>query len=83
MQYTEENCEMIWKIWKKDSQIVKRYGHYGRNLRGIVKRNGKYGRNVSWILKWFGKYGKIKWWQIFEINNVIMKINGGEGADNQ
>jgi hypothetical protein len=47
MQNTEENCEMIWKIWKKDSQIVKRYGHYGRNLRGIVKRNGKYGRNVS------------------------------------
>ena len=23
MENTEENCEMIWKIWKK---IVKRYG---------------------------------------------------------
>ena len=25
----EENCEMIWKIWKK---IVKWYGKYGRKL---------------------------------------------------
>jgi hypothetical protein len=36
-----------------------------------------------------GKIWKIKWWQTFvrnviiEINNVIMKKNGGEGADNQ
>jgi hypothetical protein len=28
MDNTEENCEMIWKIWKK---IVKRYEKYGRN----------------------------------------------------
>jgi hypothetical protein len=28
MENTEENCEMIWKIWKK---IVKRYEKYGRN----------------------------------------------------
>jgi len=27
MDNMEENCEMIWKIWKK---IVKRYGKYGR-----------------------------------------------------
>ena len=37
----EENCEMIWKIWKKSrlkcemiwkiqKKIVKRYGKYGR-----------------------------------------------------
>jgi hypothetical protein len=36
-----------------------------------------------------GKIWKIKWWQTFvrnvniEINNVIMKLNGGKGADNQ
>jgi hypothetical protein len=36
-----------------------------------------------------GKIWKIKWWQTFvrnviiEINNVFMKIKGGEGADNQ
>jgi hypothetical protein len=28
MENTEDNCEMIWKIWKK---IVKRYGKYGIN----------------------------------------------------
>jgi hypothetical protein len=28
MENTEENCEMIWKIWKK---IMKRYEKYGRN----------------------------------------------------
>ena len=27
MENTEENCENIWKIWKK---IVKRYGKYER-----------------------------------------------------
>jgi hypothetical protein len=27
MENAEENCEMIWKIWKK---IVIRYGQYGR-----------------------------------------------------
>ena len=26
MENTEDNCEMIWKMWKK---IVKRYGKYG------------------------------------------------------
>jgi hypothetical protein len=29
MENTEENCEMIWKIWKK---IVKRYGKYRRKI---------------------------------------------------
>jgi hypothetical protein len=28
MENTEENCEMIWKIWKK---IMKTYEKYGRN----------------------------------------------------
>jgi hypothetical protein len=28
MDNQEENCEMIWKIWKK---IVKRYGKYEGN----------------------------------------------------
>jgi hypothetical protein len=27
MENAAENCEMIWKIWKK---IVIRYGQYGR-----------------------------------------------------
>jgi hypothetical protein len=58
MQNTEENCEMIWKTWKKDSLIVKKYGYYGRNPSWIAKRNRKYGRKVSWILIWFGKYGR-------------------------
>jgi hypothetical protein len=29
MENTEENCEMIWKVWKK---IVKRYGKCGRKV---------------------------------------------------
>jgi hypothetical protein len=29
MENAEENCEMIWKIWKK---IVKRFGKYRRKL---------------------------------------------------
>ena len=30
MENTEENCEMIWKLWKKVSWIGKRFGKYGR-----------------------------------------------------
>jgi hypothetical protein len=37
----EENCEKIWKIWKK---IVKRFGKYGRKISLIVIRYEKYGR---------------------------------------
>ena len=40
-------CEMIWKIWKIQNKIVRRYGKYGRNPSRIVKRFGKYGRNPS------------------------------------
>jgi hypothetical protein len=29
MENTEENCEMIWKIWKK---IVKGFGKYRRKV---------------------------------------------------
>jgi hypothetical protein len=29
MENTEENCEMIWKIWKK---IVKRFAKYKRKV---------------------------------------------------
>jgi hypothetical protein len=29
MENTDENCEMIWKIWKK---IVKRFGKYRRKV---------------------------------------------------
>jgi hypothetical protein len=39
LENTEENCEMIWKIWKK---IVKRFGKYRRKGNSIVKRYEKY-----------------------------------------
>jgi hypothetical protein len=29
MENRDENCEMIWKIWKK---IVKRFGKYRRKV---------------------------------------------------
>ena len=43
MENTEENCEMIWKIWKKgksnsekiwkiQKKIVKKYEKYGRKV---------------------------------------------------
>jgi hypothetical protein len=39
LENTEENCEMIWKIWTKDKlnsekiwKIVKRYEKYGRKV---------------------------------------------------
>jgi hypothetical protein len=38
----EENCEKIWKIWKKSSWKVKWYGIYGSK--------------VGWMVKWCGKY---------------------------
>jgi hypothetical protein len=34
MENMEENCEMIWKIWKK---IVKWYGKYRRKLRNEME----------------------------------------------
>jgi hypothetical protein len=31
MENMEENFEMIWKLWKIQKKIVKRYEKYGRN----------------------------------------------------
>jgi hypothetical protein len=53
MENMAENCEKIWKIWKK---IVKWYGKHRRKVGWIVKWYGKYGRKVSWIVKRFEKY---------------------------
>ena len=61
MENTEEsrlNSEMIWKIWKKISWIVKWFGKYGRKVSWIVKRFGKCGGNVGWIVKWYEQYGR-------------------------
>jgi hypothetical protein len=41
MENTEENCEKIWKIWKK---IVKCLGNYGRKLRKDMKIWRKIGK---------------------------------------
>ena len=46
MENMEENCEMIWKIWKKaklNSEMIWKI----RKKSKIVKRYGKYGRKVS------------------------------------
>ena len=65
MENTEEhkiNNGKIWKIWKKVSWIVKRYGKYGRKVSRIVKRYGKYGRKLSSKVKWYEKYvGTVSW----------------------
>jgi hypothetical protein len=54
LKNTEENCEMIWKIWMKCEmiwkiwkKIVKRYGNYGRKASRIVQRFGKYGKQAE------------------------------------
>ena len=57
----EENCEKIWKIWKRPKLIVKRHGKHGRKESWIVIRFGKYGRNPRWIVKWYGKYVRKLW----------------------
>ena len=64
MENTEENCEMIWTIWKKSK--LKRYGQYVRKVGWIVKRYGNYERKVNWIVKRFGKYGR-------KVSNVNFK----------
>ena len=58
MKNTGENCEMIWKIWKK---LMKRYTKYGRNQSWIVVRYEKYKRKARWIVKRFGKYRRKLW----------------------
>jgi septation ring formation regulator EzrA len=57
----KENCEKIWKILKKVSWIVKRYGKYGKRVSWVVNRFEKYGKNPSWIVKRFGKYRRKLW----------------------
>jgi hypothetical protein len=54
LKNTEENCEMIWKIWMKCEmiwkiwkKIVKRYGNYGKKASRIVQRFGKYGKQAE------------------------------------
>ena len=47
---------------EKVSQIVIRYGQYGRKSSWNVKWYGKHGRKISWIVKWSGKLGwKFSW----------------------
>ena len=60
MENMEEIREKIWKIRRKISWIVKRYGkydmeNYGRKASWIVIRYGQYGRKVSWNVKWYGQ----------------------------
>ena len=70
MENTEENCEMMGKIWKV-KWIVKRFGKYRRKLWKIgkiwVKWYGKYGRKVSWKVKRYGKKASciVKWYGIY------------------
>jgi hypothetical protein len=44
---TEENCEMIWKIWKK---IVKWFGEYGRKAKSNSEKIWKIQKK---IVKWY------------------------------
>jgi hypothetical protein len=43
MENTEENCEMIWKIWKKSKSNSEKIWKIQKK---IVKRYEKYGRKV-------------------------------------
>jgi hypothetical protein len=86
----EENCEKIWKIWKKSrlnsvwyekygrkvSWNVKWYGKCGRKTSRIVIRYGQYGRKASWIVKRYEKYGR-KASRIVKIK-VITKLPNSE-----
>jgi len=60
MENAEENCEMIWKVWKK---IVKRYGKYGRKLwndmENIEERQVEYWKEMKNMEENSEKIGKI------------------------
>jgi hypothetical protein len=43
----EENCEMIWKIWKKGKSNSDKIWTIWKNASRIVKKYEKYGRNPS------------------------------------
>ena len=47
----EENCEMIWKIWKKSKLKCEIDGNYGRKASRILIRYGQYRRKASGIVK--------------------------------
>jgi hypothetical protein len=58
MENTEENCEKIWKIWKKgklNSELIWKIWKKNKLKcemiwkiwKKIVKKFGKYGRNIS------------------------------------
>jgi hypothetical protein len=38
LENTEENCEMIWKIWKESRLNNEKIGEYGRKISLIVIR---------------------------------------------
>jgi hypothetical protein len=44
LENTEENCEMIWKIWKKSRLNSEKIWKIQKK---VVKRYEKYGRKVS------------------------------------
>ena len=63
MENAEENCEIIWKIWKKGKLNSEEICKIQKKT---VKWYEKYGRNPSWIVKIFGKYRR-KLWNDMEI----------------
>jgi hypothetical protein len=69
---------LIWKLWKKGSWIVKRYGKYRRKVDWIVKRYGKYRIKGGWIVKRYGNYGrKVSWiWKLNQWDGILLACCG-------
>jgi hypothetical protein len=62
MKNMEENCEMIWNIWKKGKlNSDKRWIIWKKGMLNSEKIKIKYGRNPSWIVKRYGKYKRKLW----------------------
>ena len=61
MTNAEENCEMIWKMWKKsklNSEKICKIWNKGKLNR---EKLWKIWKKPSWIVKWYGKYGRKLW----------------------
>jgi len=72
LENIEENCEKIWKMWKKSKLNSENIGKIWKKnklnsaqiwkiQKQIVKWYGKYRGKVSWNVKWYDKGGRKLW----------------------
>jgi len=62
MEISEENCEMIWKVWKKSKLKCEKIWKIGRKLRKDMENMEGNSEQISKIqkkiVKRYGNYGR-------------------------